>query len=63
MRQPDIMRADDLIGANKGWPQAGLPDGRYVAARPLPFFSIGRRWRAAWLVLTGKADALVWQDQ
>lgn len=36
----------------------------YVPARPLGWSSIRVRLRAAWLVFTGKADALVWeQDQ
>ncbi len=39
---------------------AGLPDGRWVPARALPFFGRFVRWRAAWLVFTGRADALVW---
>jgi hypothetical protein len=37
--------------------QCRLPGGRLVPARPL---MRRRRWRAAWLVLTGRADALVW---
>lgn len=40
--------------------QAGLPDGRYVPARPIGFQSIRYRIRATWLVWTGRADALVW---
>ena len=38
----------------------GLSDGRWVPARALPFLGMFGRWRAAWLVFTGKADALVW---
>jgi len=41
----------------------GLPDGRYVPARPMGFQSFNQRVRAAWLVFTGKADALIWEDQ
>lgn len=54
-----IYNADSLL---KNWPGAGLKDGRYVLARPVsgPFI-----WRvkAAWLVLTGKCDALKWTEQ
>lgn len=42
---------------------AGLPDGRYVPARAEPFEGNFNRWRAAWLVFTGRADALVWPGQ
>jgi hypothetical protein len=45
---------------NQANPAKGLPDGRWVPARPIPFQSIRERIRATWLVWTGKADALVW---
>lgn len=38
-------------------------DGRYVPARPLPFYGRFWRFKAAWLVFTGRADALVWPGQ
>ena len=38
--------------------QAGLPDGRWVAAVPEPT-DMGR-FRAAWWVLTGRAYAFLW---
>jgi hypothetical protein len=41
----------------------GLPDGRYVPARSLPFYGNFGRFRAAWLVFTGQADALTWPGQ
>ena len=44
----------------RGEHQAGLPDGRWVPARPLGFCSIGNRVRCAWMVFTGKADAVTW---
>ena len=34
-------------------------EGAYVPARPLPGF-LSTRIKAAWLVLTGKADAVIW---
>ena len=34
--------------------------GKWVVARPLPFFSVWHRLRDAWLVLTGKCDAFQW---
>lgn len=63
MRKPGILHADHLIGNNQGWSSAGFPDGTYAASRPLPFYTIGMRWRAAWLVFTGRADALLWKNQ
>ena len=43
--------------------QAGLPDGRWVAARPIPYWGVRWRLRQAWDVLRGKADALYWHGQ
>lgn len=43
--------------------QAGLPEGRYVPARPIGWQSWTMRFKAAWLVFTGKADALTWPSQ
>jgi hypothetical protein len=34
--------------------------GQWMEARPEGFASIRNHLRAAWLVLTGKADAVVW---
>lgn len=38
-------------------------DGKWVPARPEGFASIRYRIRAAWLVWTGRADALIWHKQ
>lgn len=48
---------------NRDWPECQLPDGRWVPARPLGFASLLQRFRCAWLVFTGKADALTWPGQ
>jgi hypothetical protein len=59
MKIPQVIVADDLT---KSWPQTSHGyEGGWCLARPLPFYSIFARWRCAWLVLTGKADALVWR--
>lgn len=55
-----IWELEDLLRYCRSGPQAGLPDGRYVPARPLWGFS---RWPAAWAVLTGRADAFTWPGQ
>lgn len=39
--------------------QVGV-DGKYYPCRPMGFYSMGNRIRAAWLVFTGKADAFIW---
>jgi hypothetical protein len=43
--------------------QAQLPNGCWVPARPLGLFSFRSRLRLAWMVFTGRADALVWPGQ
>jgi hypothetical protein len=35
-------------------------DGKWVPARPEGFASLRMRLRAAWLVFTGRADAVTW---
>lgn len=37
-----------------------LINERWVPARPLGYYSLRNRIKCAWLVFTGKADALVW---
>jgi hypothetical protein len=42
---------------------ASSSDGvHYYPARPSGFCSIGNRVRCAWLVFTGRADAVIWDD-
>lgn len=61
-RYPGIYNADWLV-KHAGQCAAGLPDGRWVAARPLAGSFRWQRLRAAWLVWTGRADALTWTAQ
>ena len=60
MRYPNVLRIEEVIESAKHV-AAGLPNGRYVPARPLA--SSFWRWRATWLVFTGRADALLWTGQ
>jgi hypothetical protein len=56
---------DELVKQSKEV-ACGLPDGRYVMARPLTFYGwwgFKRRLRDAWGVLTGKYDAIQWIEQ
>jgi hypothetical protein len=43
----------------------GLPDGRWVAARPMGWQGVclRERLRCAWMVFTGRADVLQWEGQ
>jgi hypothetical protein len=59
---PNIIDVCSVV-RNASQLQAGLPDGRYVPARPIGWQSFGQRFRAAWLVFTGRADALTWPGQ
>jgi hypothetical protein len=60
-RAPILWNLDALVEyAIKKESTVKLTDGRYVPARPYGFFSIKERVRLAWLVFTGKADAVKW---
>jgi hypothetical protein len=54
---PSIFKLNDLMECD--WPQAEI-NGKWVMARPLGLDTIPNRFRCAWLVFTGRADALVW---
>ena len=71
MKYPNLISADQLYSGEDPqtglvmhcWPGAGLRDGRWVAARPVGYPSILRRFRLAWGVFTGRYDALKWTEQ
>jgi hypothetical protein len=50
-----VHRLRDMLGS--GEVRAGLPDGRYVRAIPEPYWN---PITAAWWVLTGRAQAVIW---
>lgn len=56
---PNIIKLEDLGNVND---QACI-DGEWVPARPLGFYSIKHRLKAAWLAFTGKGDVLLWPGQ
>jgi hypothetical protein len=60
MKIPQVIHAESLVG--QPWTATNIGGG-WKPARPLPYHSIFARWKCAWLVLTGQADALVWRDQ
>jgi hypothetical protein len=62
MNTPSFYTPETLKHTTQGV-QAGLPDGRWVAARPEGWHGLclRKRLRAAWLVFTGRADVLQWE--
>ncbi len=59
MRMPGIIHINSLA---EPWAQV-LINGRWHPARPTPYSSPLQRIKAAWLVFTGRADALKWHGQ
>jgi hypothetical protein len=58
MKYPGIYRLDSIIRLAES---CGAQIGNaWVPARPLGFPSWRQRWRAAWLVWGGRADAVIW---
>jgi len=64
------MKYPDIIYMSPVWVQrltntmAVIQEAKWVPARPLGYPSFSHRVKAAWLVFTGEADALVWpQDR
>ena len=58
MKYPNILTVDGI----KASTESAEINGRWVAARPLGFASWSHRIKAAWMVLTGKADAVKWPE-
>lgn len=50
-----------IIADHENMPKA-LVDGKWMMARPEPYWSFWERLRQAWDVLTYKADALYWHE-
>jgi len=61
MSHPNIVTVASVLRSEENITQ--LPSGKWVPARPVGYASLGRRLRAAWLVFTGRADALTWEGQ
>ncbi len=63
-RKPEIRCATEIV-AEAQTCEAGLPDGRYVPARSYSWNQLRPfgRWKAAWLVFTGRADAVTYPGQ
>lgn len=62
MRDPQIFNAYHLINTGQSRPHVSFGEG-WRPARGEGFNSLRYRFRCAWLVLTGRADALIWPGQ
>jgi hypothetical protein len=57
-KTPTLYNLEDIT---KGLSPVGTEiDGKWLPARPLGYYSFKNRLNLAWLVFTGKADALIW---
>lgn len=64
MKYPNIIHmSDKWLQDIRNTSCEPVPNEGWVPARPLGFASFRSRLRAAWLVFTGRADALVWPKQ
>lgn len=61
MKAPSLFYVGELKNVDQN--QCGLPDGRWVPARPISGGGMFDRIRLAWMVFVGKADALRWPGQ
>ncbi len=62
MRHTSIVSINSILKFATGT-QTQVSNGKWVPARPCGFSSWRNRLHATWLVFTGKADALIWEDQ
>lgn len=60
---PNIHSAENIV--KLGYVRRQLEDGSMVVARPEGFWGLclGTRLKAAWMVFTGRWDALRWEGQ
>lgn len=63
MKDPAKIICDQHFMSMLASTSAGLKDGRWVPARPIGWAPGLSRFRRAWDVFTGKADALYWVEQ
>lgn len=61
MKYPNIWNVNDLVKFARQ--NSAEINGKWEVARPLGFQSFRHRCKAAWLVFTGKADAVIFAGQ
>ncbi len=63
-RAPNLLTIADVLDAVRTGPQSNAPGSpMWYAARPIGFDTIPHRLKCAWLVFTGRADALTWYSE
>jgi hypothetical protein len=60
-RAPSLWYLKDLYDEVTNGPRTCVK-GHWVPERPLSFHSLRRRFRFAWMVFKGEADAVVWPE-
>ena len=61
-KAPSLYSIDHIPKILASGPRA-LVEGRWVASRPLGYYSLSSRLRLAWRVFVGDYDALRWPGQ
>lgn len=59
-KTPNIITVQSVVDANANTANV---NGKWVPARPEGYWSWAYRFKAAWKVFTGNADALTWEGQ
>ena len=59
MKGVNIFRVEDLQDILETF-STRLPNGQYGPVRPIGCWDLPHRIKIAWLVFTGKADAVTW---
>jgi hypothetical protein len=62
MEYPNLLTIENAVNG-ASYTLVELPDGRWVPARAKGCPSFKSRCYCAWLVFTGKADALIYEGQ
>ncbi|MDF2435375.1 MAG: hypothetical protein JWP44_5006 [Mucilaginibacter sp.] len=57
-KTPNIYTLENLLHDRHS--NSACINGKWVPARPIGFWSWSYRIKAAWLVFTGRADAVTW---
>lgn len=63
MRYPNLVNAYRIASGDYNGIQTNVPGVGCAPARPEGFASLPSRVKVAWLVFTGRADALLWPGQ
>ena len=60
---PNFVKFEKIVQGHYDDCQAEVEKGKWAPARPLGYDSFRSRLRLAWMVFTGKCDALKWPGQ